>query len=75
MVDQPGKGAWKARLEIRPLKTLYKPAWRNGIRVCLKNRFLHGIEGSNPSTGITRLTGSTVVSPYSISRFRFHGML
>lgn len=43
-----------------------QPAWRNGIRVCLKNRFLQGIEGSNPSTGITRLTMSTVV--FSLSK-------
>jgi hypothetical protein len=39
------------------------PAWRNGIRVCLKNRFPQGIEGSSPSTGITHPFLSTTVFP------------
>ena len=34
------------------LKALYKPAWRNGIRDCLKNNCPYGLEGSNPSTGM-----------------------
>lgn len=39
------------------------PAWRNGIRVCLKNRFSQGIVGSSPTTGILRLPLSIDVFP------------
>jgi hypothetical protein len=37
------------------------PAWRNGIRACLKNKSPQGVEGSNPSTGMTRPLMSTIV--------------